>query len=89
MDTCGCTWCSQVPQLTWKSVGSTIPLKQANRHPFATLLANAKHGNIRNTVEKLDKSIASCDQKQSGKWVAFACFKGIVDPTDCQVSWGT
>ena len=36
-------WISQVPQLTWKSVGSTIPLKQANRHPFATLLANAKH----------------------------------------------
>ena len=24
------SWCSQVPQLTYKSVGSTIPLKQSN-----------------------------------------------------------
>ena len=31
---------------------------------------------------KMNKSIASCDHNQSGKWVAFACFKGIVDPTD-------
>ena len=39
-------------------------------------------------IFSLKLCIASCDQKQSGKWVACACFKGIVDPTDSQVSWG-
>ena len=36
----------------------------------SVVLANAKCWNVGNTAEKMKKSIASCDQKRSGKWVA-------------------
>ena len=68
------------------TVATDVPL----HHPFATSVVLANGFNF-STVFLIFPCFALhlvIRNKVADGW-RFACFKGIVDPTDFQVSWGT